>query len=95
MSFTVFSAAFITELRDFRADTLAPGRAAIDLPGAAENTELAGFAAAADEPGWTLIHTVSAIAAPAGPSAACRIRDHAHGKIGSGAEKHAAFPRSL
>ena len=77
MSFTVLSAEFITEnntfkkglteLRDFRADTLALGRDAIDLRGAAENTELAGFLAAAEELGWTLVHAVSATAAPAGP----------------------------
>jgi microcystin degradation protein MlrC len=57
----------LTELRDFRSDTLALGSAAIDLRGSAENTELAGFIAAAKELGWTLKHTVSATAAPAGP----------------------------
>ena len=77
MSYTVLSAEFFTEnntfkkgfteLRDFRADTLALGSAAIDLRGSAENTELAGFLSAAKELGWTLKHTVSATAAPAGP----------------------------
>ena len=57
----------LTELRDFRSDTLALGSAAIDLRGSAENTELAGFIASAKELGWTLKHTVSATAAPAGP----------------------------
>jgi microcystin degradation protein MlrC len=77
MSYTVLSAEFFTEnntfkkgfteLRDFRADTLALGSAAIDLRGSAQNTELAGFLSAAKELGWTLKHTVSATAAPAGP----------------------------
>jgi microcystin degradation protein MlrC len=77
MPFTVLSAEFftenntfkkgLTELRDFRADTLALGSAAIDLRGSADNTELAGYLAAAEELGWILIHTVSATAAPAGP----------------------------
>jgi microcystin degradation protein MlrC len=77
MPYTVLSAEFfnenntfkkgLTELRDFRADTLALGCDAIALRGLAENTELAGFLAAAKELDWTLIHTISATAAPAGP----------------------------
>lgn len=77
MSFRVLTAEFITEnntfkrglteLHDFEIDTLAEGDAAIAMRGAAENTELAGFLDAARELGWTLVHTVSATAAPAGP----------------------------
>jgi microcystin degradation protein MlrC len=77
----------LTELRDFRADTLALGSAAIDLRASAENTELAGFLAAANELGWTLIHTLSATAAPAGPVSR-EAYDHIAGIICDAARAH-------
>lgn len=97
MTFRVLSAEFITEnntfkrglteLHDFQVDTLAEGDAAIAMRGSAANTELAGFLDAARELGWTLIHTISAAAAPAGP-VSTKAYNHIAGIICRAAEAH-------
>ena len=76
MSFTVLTAEFVsenntfkkglTEIHDFAIDCLIEGDAAIAARGDA-NTELAGFADVAREKGWQMLHTISALASPAGP----------------------------
>ncbi len=76
MTFTVLSAEFVsenntfkkglTELHDFAIDCLIEGDAAITARGAA-NTELAGFVEVARKNGWQMIHSISALASPAGP----------------------------
>lgn len=76
MSFTVLTAEFVsenntfqkslTELHNFEVDALLEGDAAIAARKNA-NTELAGFLDIAGKAGWTVIHTISASAAPSGP----------------------------
>lgn len=89
MSFTVLTAEFITEnntfkkglteLHDFEVDTLAEGAEAIARRGQA-NTELAGFLDVARDRDWTVIHAISALAAPAGPVSRAAY-DHVAGVI--------------
>lgn len=76
MSFRVLTAEFITEnntfkkglteLHDFAVDTLLEGAAAIAERQDA-NTELGGFLDVARDAGWSVTHTVSALAAPNSP----------------------------
>jgi microcystin degradation protein MlrC len=89
MSFTVLTAEFVSEnntfkkglttLHDFAINCLIEGDAALAARGEA-NTELAGFADVARDRGWRMIHTVSALASPAGPVARAAY-DHIAGII--------------
>lgn len=89
MSFTVLTAEFVSEnntfkkgltkLHDFAIDCLIEGDAALTARGDA-NTELAGFADVARDKSWRMIHSISALASPAGPVARAAY-DHIAGVI--------------
>lgn len=75
-----------TDLPQFEADTLYYGEDAIRARRHA-NTELAGFIDAADELGWSLLHTVSAHAVPGGQVTRTAF-DHIAGVILDAARQH-------